>query len=86
MPQENIMRQLIEPSFGGDRTYTIGFVYLDLMVGPIRTAHQFHIIDAQTSYHLLLGQPWMHWYKAILSMSPMFESIIEEKRVYINAT
>lgn len=52
------MRQPIEvPSFGGDRTHMIGFVNLDLTIGPIRAAYRFHIIDAQTSYHLLFERP-----------------------------
>lgn len=44
-------------SFEYISTYTLGFVYLDLIVGPTRMANQFHVIESHTSYHLLLGNP-----------------------------
>lgn len=47
----------IHIGFGGGRTYTTGFINLDLTVGPIRAAHLFHVIDPQTAYHLFLGRP-----------------------------
>lgn len=55
MPLENIMRQPIEVlGFGGSHMYAMRFVNLDQIVGPIRVAHQFYVIDAQTTYQLLL--------------------------------
>lgn len=36
IPRESMEKQSFEvPSFGGGRTYTIGSINLDLMVGPI---------------------------------------------------
>lgn len=50
-PQGNITRQQIEVAgFGGGRTHTLGFVNVDLAVGPIQAAHQFQVIT-QTAYH-----------------------------------
>lgn len=58
VPGEKIQKQPFEISnFNGTRTYTIGSISLDLTVGPIRAAHRFHVIDSQTSYHVLLGRP-----------------------------
>lgn len=63
IPREKIQKQPFEvSSFNGSRTYTVGSLSLDLTVGPIRVAHRFHVIDTHTSYHLLLGRPWIHKY------------------------
>lgn len=49
--RDRITRQPIEPSsFRGNYTYTIGFVNLDLTVGPIPTAHKFHVTDSWTTF------------------------------------
>lgn len=61
-------------SFRGNCIYIMVFVNLDLNVGPIRVAHKFHIIDSQTTYHLLLGRPWIHRPKAIPTTITMFKS------------
>lgn len=66
--REKIQKQpFVVSSFNEIRTYRIGSMSLDLTIGPTRTAHRFHVIDSQTSYHLLLGRPWVHRYKAIPS-------------------
>lgn len=38
-------------------TYTMRFVNLDLTVGSCQTEHQFHVGDAQISYHMMLEDP-----------------------------
>lgn len=64
LPRDRIMRQSIEVSgLGGNCSYSIGFVHLDLTVWPMRAAHQFHIIDSPTAYYQLLGRPWIHRHK-----------------------
>lgn len=96
VPWENITRRPIEVTgFGGDRTHTLGFVNLDLTVKPIRVAHRFHAIDAQMTYRLslqnysmqlMLGRPWIHRYKTILSTYHQFlKAIWKDRRVHINA-
>lgn len=57
VPRENIIRQLIEVSRFGGCTYTMDFVNLDLTVESSRAEHRFHVIDSQTTYHLMLGRP-----------------------------
>lgn len=43
-------RQLVKVSgFGGGCTYTMGFVNLDLTVGPIRATKRFYVVDAKLS-------------------------------------
>ncbi|PIN11333.1 hypothetical protein CDL12_16069 [Handroanthus impetiginosus] len=35
-------------------------IRLDLTVGELKASTLFHVIDVKTSYHLLLGRPWLH--------------------------
>ncbi|PIN00867.1 hypothetical protein CDL12_26634 [Handroanthus impetiginosus] len=39
---------------------TIRMIRLDLTIGELIADILFHVIDARTSYHLLLGRPWLH--------------------------
>ncbi|KAL0345465.1 UNVERIFIED_CONTAM: hypothetical protein Sradi_4377800 [Sesamum radiatum] len=38
----------------------VGMTRLDLIVGELKSSTLFHVIDARTSYNLLLGRPWLH--------------------------
>ncbi|KAL0361088.1 UNVERIFIED_CONTAM: hypothetical protein Sradi_3793300 [Sesamum radiatum] len=38
----------------------VGMTRLDLTVGELKASTLFHIIDARTSYNLLLGRSWLH--------------------------
>ncbi|KAL0458509.1 UNVERIFIED_CONTAM: hypothetical protein Slati_0478100 [Sesamum latifolium] len=38
----------------------VGMTRLDLTVGELKASTLFHVIDARTSYNLLLGRPWLH--------------------------
>lgn len=45
IPREKIQKHPFEvSSFNGSWSYTVGSISLDLTVGPIRTAHRFHVI------------------------------------------
>ena len=46
--------------FGGLVESTEGYVQLALRVGPIVALTRFHVINAEESYHVLLGRPWLH--------------------------
>ena len=35
-------------------------VNVDFQVGPLRAPTKFYVIDADVSYHILLGRPWIH--------------------------
>lgn len=61
IPKEWIVKSLIGiMGFQGDKQKSLGYVIVDLVVAPIRTATKFHIIDAQTNYHMIAGHSWMH--------------------------
>ena len=53
--------------FGGVTEYTMRHVQLVLRVGPIVTLTRFHVVNAEASYHVLLGRPWLHKYKLVSS-------------------
>ena len=40
---------------------------LALRVGPIVALTRFHVINAEVSYHVLLGRPWLHKHRLIPS-------------------
>ena len=46
---------------------TEGYVQLALRVGPIVDLTRFHVINAEVSYHVLLGRPWLHKHRLIPS-------------------
>ena len=43
---------------GGQRA--IGLIYLELIIGELKSNVLFHVIDAKTTYNMLLGRPWIH--------------------------
>ncbi|XP_012847343.1 PREDICTED: uncharacterized protein LOC105967287 [Erythranthe guttata] len=46
--------------FNQEGQRAIGMVRLDLTIEELAASTLFHVIDARTSYHLLLGRPWIH--------------------------
>ena len=53
--------------FGGSVESIEGYVQLALRVGPIVALTRFHVINAEASYHVLLGCPWLHKHHLIPS-------------------
>ena len=53
--------------FGGVTEYTMGHIQLILKVGPIVALTRFHVVNAETPYHVLLGRPWLYKYKLVSS-------------------
>ena len=47
--------------------HTLGHVSLDLRVGPIRVHTLMHVMDGDTSYHVILGHPWLKAHKVVAS-------------------
>ncbi|KAI5335402.1 hypothetical protein L3X38_025535 [Prunus dulcis] len=43
---------------GGQRA--MGMIRIELVIGDLKSNTLFHVIDAKTSYNLLLGRPWVH--------------------------
>ncbi|KAL0461139.1 UNVERIFIED_CONTAM: hypothetical protein Slati_0001500 [Sesamum latifolium] len=64
----------------------IGMTRLDLTVGELKASTLFHIIDARTSYNLLLGKPWLHENGVVSStLHQCFKYIKNEKIVKVDA-
>ncbi|KAM1054793.1 hypothetical protein ACFX2C_002110 [Malus domestica] len=43
---------------GGQRAK--GMIRVEMTIGELKSSVMFHVIDARTSYGLLLGRPWIH--------------------------
>ncbi|KAH0679099.1 hypothetical protein KY284_020184 [Solanum tuberosum] len=52
--------QVLVTSFDGGQIDTLGEVNLGIQVGPIDFSVEFHVMDINTSYNLLLGRPRIH--------------------------
>ncbi|XP_019234165.1 PREDICTED: uncharacterized protein LOC109214680 [Nicotiana attenuata] len=50
---------------GGQRA--IGAIKLGIAIGDMQSTAWMHVIDAKTSYNLLLSRPWIHENKVVLS-------------------
>ncbi|XP_070029361.1 uncharacterized protein [Nicotiana sylvestris] len=46
---------------------SIGNIMLELTIGPVEFTMEFQVLDVVISYNLLLGGPWIHVGKAVLS-------------------
>uniref|UniRef100_A0A2N9EZ34 RNA-directed DNA polymerase n=1 Tax=Fagus sylvatica TaxID=28930 RepID=A0A2N9EZ34_FAGSY len=68
LPQQKIQGSPMEVTgFGGITEHTMGHVQLVLKVGPIVALTRFHVVNAETPYHVLLGRPWLHKHKLMSS-------------------
>ena len=54
--------------FGGRGEYNVGYIQLWLKVGPIASLAWFHVVKMEVSYHVLLGRPWLHKHRLVLSV------------------
>nr|XP_027068875.1 uncharacterized protein LOC113694208 [Coffea arabica] len=52
--------RLMIQGFNQGRQRAIGLIRLELLVGELSSSALFHIIEAKTSYNMLLGRPWIH--------------------------
>ena len=68
IPRERIILEPLQVTrIGAFQQSTLGHVSLDLRVGPIRAPTLMHVMKGSTSYHIILGCPWLKAYKAIAS-------------------
>ncbi|KAJ8615256.1 hypothetical protein MRB53_034628 [Persea americana] len=51
---------LVITGFNQSSQQALGTIMLKLTVGDLTTKGVFHVIDALTSYNVLLGRPWLH--------------------------
>ena len=64
------MRHLVKQpiavnGFNDSSSNTIGYVNVNLKIGPIQGSTTFHVIDALVSYHLLIGRKWLYTHHLI---------------------
>ncbi|KAK9932278.1 hypothetical protein M0R45_019524 [Rubus argutus] len=68
IPQSRIVKSEMKISgFAEADEVSIGYIQLDLRVGPIRSWTKFQVLDVNTSYHALLGRPWLNKHKLVPS-------------------
>ncbi|CAL2272159.1 unnamed protein product [Prunus armeniaca] len=53
--------------FGNQSEVTVGYMQVNLKVGPIRSLTKFYVVDVDVAYHALLGRPWLNKYKLVVS-------------------
>lgn len=57
IPRDRIIKQFTEVSgFGGSASIVVGFIKLDLTIGPVQVANRCHDYRCPTSYCFLLGR------------------------------
>ena len=88
-----ILRKRIIPELmqvagiGALQQNTLGHVSLDLRVGPIRAPTLMHVMKGNTSYHIILGHPWLKAYRVVASTyHQCVKAIWKNKQVVIEAT
>ncbi|KAJ6841569.1 uncharacterized protein M6B38_306780 [Iris pallida] len=54
--------------FNSGRSYPIGKIRLKCQIGDLQSEVTCYVIDADTSYNILLGRPWIHDYMIVPSM------------------
>lgn len=71
-------------AFDGGQRDTIAEVDLYIQMGPTEFKDKFHVMDNHPSYNLLLGRPWVHGAKVVLSkLHQLFKFIWEDHEVVI---
>ncbi|CAL2276822.1 unnamed protein product [Prunus armeniaca] len=55
-------------SFGNQSEVTVGYMQVNLKVGPIRSLTKFYVVDVDVAYHALLGRPWLNKHKLVVSI------------------
>mgnify|MGYP000911897260 CR=1 FL=1 len=61
IPETKLIPQSIDiTGFENDTRKSLGHVTILLTLGKFSALAKFHVINADTSYHLLIGRAWMH--------------------------
>ncbi|CAL2229206.1 unnamed protein product [Prunus armeniaca] len=53
--------------FENQSEVTVGYMQVNLKVGPIRSLTKFYVVDVDVAYHALLGRPWLNKHKLVVS-------------------
>ena len=58
---------LVIQGFNQRGQHAIGMIHLELIIGELKSNVLFHVIDAKTTYNMLLGRSWIHGNGIVLS-------------------
>nr|POE57390.1 hypothetical protein CFP56_05990 [Quercus suber] len=68
IPRERIIREPLQVAgIGSLQQHTLGHVSLDLREGLIRARTLMHMMDGDTSYHIILDHPWLNAHRTMAS-------------------
>ncbi|KAB2609177.1 S2-RNase [Pyrus ussuriensis x Pyrus communis] len=54
------LSRLLIQGFNQGGQKAMGMIRVEMTIGELKSSTIFHVIDARTSYSLLLGRPWIH--------------------------
>ncbi|KAM2645653.1 hypothetical protein EV1_019177 [Malus domestica] len=57
---ELFLSRLLIEGFNQRGQRAMGMIRVEMTIGELQSSTIFHVIDARTSYNLLLGRPWIH--------------------------
>ena len=88
IPREIIILEPLQVTgIGVLQQSTLGHVSVDLKVGLIRAPTLMHVMEGSTSYHIILGRPWMKAYKVVASTYHQCMKVVwRNKQIVIEAT
>ena len=58
--EELLHSRLAIQGFNQGGQCAIDTIHLELIIGELTSNVLFHVIDAKTTYNMLLGRPWIH--------------------------
>ena len=68
VPKEKIVpRPITIYGINAQQQDTLGYVNIEVKVGPIKSRASFHVLDGATTYHMILGRAWLHAHKVMAS-------------------
>ncbi|XP_076949750.1 uncharacterized protein LOC143622513 [Bidens hawaiensis] len=68
IPESKIVsKSSILVGFTGEAKSTVGEIKLLVYVERVNSMHKFYVIDARTSFNVILGRPWIHDMKTVPS-------------------
>ncbi|CAL2247408.1 unnamed protein product [Prunus armeniaca] len=62
-----VLSQTSISGFGNQSEVMVGYMQVNLKVGPIRSLTKFYVVDIDVAYHALLGRPWLNKHKLVVS-------------------
>ncbi|GKU96143.1 hypothetical protein SLEP1_g9414 [Rubroshorea leprosula] len=68
IPQRRLVKSPLSiVGSGNSSEHALGYIQLELKVDVIQSQTTFYVIDAEVSYHILLGRPCLHQHKIVPS-------------------